>query len=338
MKILVTGGCGFIGSHTVALLIQKGHEVVIVDDMSTGSIQKLEQGLFDAGLSSVIDDHPIELWEGLRVDGSDEDLYLIYKLVDKVDAVLHLAALVSVKQSVEVPEESFDRNMRGFFNVLYACKIYKKRLVYASSAAVYGSWVGIQEESRGMRMPLSPYAADKTANDLYASTFASLYKFPVIGLRYFNVYGPRQDPKSDYAGVIGKFIDRALTQQPITIFGDGKQTRNFVNVKDVARINVAALLGEEGFSDIVDHHYLVNVGCVGVDSTSINELAEMIKSATGNLSEITHGPSAIGDIKHSLPSLERLSRIAPEISKSMTKLDDGIVELITYLRNWNQDH
>jgi UDP-glucose 4-epimerase len=180
--------------------------------------------------------------------------------------------------------------------------------------------------------PLSPYGVDKLTNDLYGELIARLYKFPVIGLRYFNIYGPRQDPKSDYAGVIGKFIDRSLSHQPIKINGDGEQTRNFVHVSDVAKINVAALLGEESFGDLhLDHFIQMNVGCVG-NVTTINELVKIIQSEVGT-TEVTHGIAASGDVKYSTPCLDVMRFMVPKISNEMVQLEEGIRDLVTYLRD-----
>jgi UDP-glucose 4-epimerase len=307
-------------------LLEQGHDVTIIDDLSTGSRDKLDEAF--VGLKA----RP-----NLFID-STENLKLVNELVVDSDAVMHLAALVSVGESIAHPRISFKRNMIGFFNVLDTAAFYGKRLVYASSAAVYGAWQGIHHESRAPQVPLSPYGADKCANDIYGEVFSKQYKFPVIGLRYFNVYGPRQDPKSDYAGVIGKFIDRALTNQPVTIFGDGLQTRNFVHVTDVAKINVAALTRQEGFGDpLVNQHVLVNVGCVSkapnMRSTTINELADLVVAKTGSQVEIVHAPASPSDIKHSEPALDVLKFLVPEIAENMVQLDDGLEDLIEYLRD-----
>lgn len=321
--VLVTGGCGFIGSHTVELLLNQGHTVIVLDDLSTGTLENLTDAQAEFGNALKI------------VIGSTTDTDMVEKLVSQVDVILNLAALVSVGISVKTPRESFIRNAYGFVNVLEAARKFNvNRVVYASSAAVYGDTDGPQLEMRNLMSPLSPYGADKCANELYAGIFSKLYGIKTVGLRYFNVYGPRQDPKSDYAGVIGKFIDRGLNGQPITIYGDGNQTRNFVNVLDVARINVAALIGSEGFGKTPIENLTVNVGCkVGTHSqTSVNRLAELINLSLSEPVEITHVSGVPGDIRHSTPDLTNISNLAPEIVSSMIPLEVGLSKLVDYLK------
>ncbi len=225
MHVLVTGGAGFIGSHSVEALLDAGAEVTVLDNFSAGRRANLpEHGKLRI------------------VEGDIRDAPSVQRAMTGVDHILHLAAQVSVRASVEAPALSASHNVAGFLNIADAARRPGVlRLVYASSAAVYGAPRVLPLDEGSACEPLSPYGLEKLVNDQYAALFGRLYGTSMLGLRYFNVYGPRQDPASPYAGVISRFASRLASNEPLSVFGDGQQTRDFIFVKDVARANVAAL-------------------------------------------------------------------------------------------------
>ena len=228
-RILVTGGAGFIGSHTVDLLLRHGKQVVVLDNLSSGSIHHLDLRAPELEL----------------IEGDVLEYPLLLTLIASCDAVIHLAAIASVPQSIADPIYTFQVNTQGFLHVLCAVQQAKRkvRVVYASSAAVYG-----EEDSPPCRddkplrhPPLSPYALQKLNNEQYADVYARLHGVNSLGLRYFNVYGRGQDPASPYSGVISRFLDAYREDKPLTIFGDGQQSRDFIYVTDIAEANWLAL-------------------------------------------------------------------------------------------------
>jgi nucleoside-diphosphate-sugar epimerase len=227
--ILVTGGAGFIGSHTVDLLLQSGYRVLVLDNLASGKLTNLD--LFNANLE--------------YVPGDVLDFPLLLTHVKRCDAVLHLAALPSVPKSLDDPVASLRVNLQGFVQVLQAVRLSEKpiRVVYASSAAVYGdaSQLPCNDDGSSEALVLSPYALEKASDERYADLFARLFGIQCLGLRYFNVYGARQDPSSPYSGVISKFMDCYQKRQTIMIWGDGSQSRDFIYIADVARANLLAL-------------------------------------------------------------------------------------------------
>lgn len=300
MHVLVTGGAGFIGSHSVEALLDAGARVTVLDNFSSGKRSNLPR---HAALSVV--------------EGDIRDEALVRSLVEPATHVLHLAAQVSVRASVEEPVASASHNVTGFLNVLGAVRARREvRLVYASSAAVYGAPRELPLTESSACEPSSPYGLEKYIDDQYAALFRSLYDVSALGLRYFNVYGPRQDPASPYAGVISRFASRLNAGEPLTVFGDGQQTRDFVFVKDVARTNLAALRATATG--------VVNVGtgtCV-----TLLELIETLARCAGRVPEVRFDPPASGDIRHSAMRPDRIQealRILPR-----TTLHDGLTALL----------
>lgn len=276
-KILVTGGAGFIGSHTVDLLLTKGMHVIVYDNLSTGKLSYLDQT------------HPY-----LRIVHADIlDESVLTKEIAACDAVLHLAALASVPKSIENPVQSMETNTLGFLHVLQAIRASKKpiRLVYASSAAIYGSVnkLPCNDRLELSEVALSPYALEKANNERYASLYSRLFGIQSLGLRYFNVYGPRQDPASPYSGVISKFMTNYMDNLPIVVFGDGRQTRDFIHVQDVARANWLALQST--------YYGALNIA-TGVPETLIN-LIRYIEAAGNHSAEIRFTAARSGDIRES---------------------------------------
>ena len=280
MRFLVTGGAGFIGSHIVEHLLKDGYQARVLDNFTTG---KRENLAFAAGHRN------LEIIEG---DIRNADTVAAAMTgADGVDGVFHEAALVSVPKSVEDPGLSFDINARGTFNVFEAArKAGVRRVVYASSAAVYGNNEQLPLSESYTPIPLSPYGLDKLYTEHLGALYQSLYEQQMVALRYFNVFGPRQDPKSPYSGVISIFVDRLRAGTVPTIHGDGGQTRDFVYVGDIVQANLRAMLAESnaGFQ-------VFNVGCGR--QTTLNQLFDQLKELTRSNITPVHGESRVGDIR-----------------------------------------
>ncbi|MBI1290846.1 NAD-dependent epimerase/dehydratase family protein [bacterium] len=288
MKVLITGGAGFIGSHLAAAWARRGASVTILDNMRTGNPANL-------------DGIPCEL-----VTGSVQDASLVERLCKGVDYVHHMAALVSVPESMSKPEETESINVLGTLNVLNGCRAGGvKKLVYSSTSAVYGLIDRPIHHESDLPDPLSPYAITKLAGEYYLGLYTRAYGVPTVALRYFNVYGPRQDPKSPYAAAVAIFSDKARAGQPLTIYGDGEQTRDFVFVEDVVAANMLAAEKGEG---------LYNVACGG--RITVNDLAREIVGIAGSTSQIVHATERPGDVKHSRGSCDRLKALGwvPSVS------------------------
>ena len=305
MRFMVTGGAGFIGSHLIRLLIDKGHEVVIYDNLSTGKLSNIP----DSALITFI-------------QGDIRDMPQVEKAMVDCDIVIHLAALVSVTKSVEHPDESKSHNIDGLFTVLEAARNNPNRIkkfVLASSAAVYGSPAHIPIKETEQVEPLSPYGLEKLVDELYLRLYSSLYQLPGLALRFFNVYGERQDPKSPYSGVISIFTDKRKNHQPLTVFGDGHQTRDFIYVGQlVSCIYELAISPEEGI-------YNVGTG----KSTSINALIETLDAILGTSGlPIEHKPPRPGDIKESVADI---SQLASRISLNQVPLEEGLQRMLAGL-------
>ncbi len=237
MKALVTGGAGFIGSHLVERLVQEGIEVRVLDNFSTGRPENL---------AAVVS--RIEL-----VEGDICDYRVVYEAMRSVEVVFHQAALCSVARSVEEPQNTNTVNIGGTLNVLLAARDEKvRRVVYASSSSVYGDTRALPKQEAQTPTPASPYAVTKLAGELYCRTFYQLFGLETFSLRYFNVFGPRQVPDSPYAAVIPRFISALLRGEPPVIYGDGKQTRDFVFVEDVARANLLAATGKRASGEVIN--------------------------------------------------------------------------------------
>ena len=283
-NILITGGAGFIGSHTAEALLARGMQVRVLDNLFNGKAANLPAAALTSGQLTL-------------VEGDVRDAAAVDAAVQGMDAVLHLAAQVSVQRSVAEPVASSGHNITGFLHVMDAVRRHRvARLVYASSAAVYGIPASLPLSEDATPGPLSPYGLEKLINDQYAELFRTLYGVSSVGMRYFNVYGPRQDPTSPYAGVISKFANGLQTGTPLRVFGDGAQTRDFVYVGDVAQANVRALEARV--------HGVLNVG-TGL-TVSLLELIKAMEQAFGATSHVRHESAAPGDIRHSATTTSRL--------------------------------
>jgi UDP-glucose 4-epimerase len=276
-RILVTGGAGFIGSHTVDLLLSQGKEVVVLDNLSSGKLENLDLR------------HPnLEFLEGDVLE-----FPLLEELIAQCDAVLHLAAMVSVPLTIENPILSLQVNTQGLLHVLQAVNKTNStvRVVQASSAAVYGNTKALpcREDSALPAVPLSNYALQKIHAEDYAKLYLQLYGIEGLALRYFNVYGARQDPHSPYSGVISRFIEAYKNEKPLTIFGDGQQSRDFIHVSDVAKANVLALQS--------DYTGVLNIA-TGRPCTLL-QLIDDIAQVGAKVPQLQFSAPRLGDIKES---------------------------------------
>ncbi len=270
---LITGGCGFIGSHLAESLLQDGHGVRILDDLSTGKLENVP-----VECEIVIDD----------VANSS----IVRKSMRDMDGCFHLAAIASVQKSTQHWVRSHRVNQSGTINVLEAARVRKPPVVYASSAAVYGDNADMPLTESSVVRPLTAYGADKLGSEQHARVASLEHGVPTAGMRFFNVYGPRQDPSSPYSGVISIFVDHLLRAESLVIFGDGQQTRDFVYVGDVVRFLRAGMVHADLTSAVF------NV-CTG-QSITVNQLARTLMSITRKEVSIIRQPSRKGDIRISI--------------------------------------
>jgi len=300
-KVLVTGGAGFIGSHTVDALLAKEIAVRVLDDLSSGHRDNLPRA------------HPrLEF-----IQGDIRDPATVGAAMRGVSHCLHLAAQVSVTLSLDDPRASAERNVLGFVTVLEAARrAGVKRFVYASSAAVYGDPAVLPLTEHADLKPLSPYGLEKLIDERYADLYERVHNLSVLGLRYFNVFGPRQDAKSPYAGVIALFAERIRSVRPLQVFGDGHQTRDFIFVGDVASVNIAALEAQAGgVCNVATGH-----------SVTLLELIDVLSHLYGIQSAVEFLPPRDGDIQRSAADASRLRRVLG--IQAATGLSDGLRTLL----------
>jgi len=298
LTFLVTGGAGFIGSNLVEYLLKYNvKKVTILDNFATGHRKNIE---------GFIQDQRCEL-----IEGDIRDLETCKKAMSGVDYVLHQAALGSVPRSINDPITSNEVNVSGHLNMLVAAKESGsvKRMVYAASSSTYGDHPGLPKVEEKIGKPLSPYAVTKYVNELYADVFYKTYGLETIGLRYFNVFGPKQDPDGAYAAVIPKFIGQLLNNKDLTINGDGKHSRDFTFIENVVQANIKAALSDN--KEAVNQVY----NCAFGENTNLNELIEAITSGLKKLeidsstSKVIYGPDRAGDVKHSLADISKARKI-----------------------------
>lgn len=303
MKVLVTGGAGFIGSHIVEHF-QEQAEVRVIDNLRSG-------------FRSNLDHLEVTFYEGSILDRD-----LVRRAVDGVDFVFHQAALVSVPESMLKPAECVQINTLGLLNVLEeAAAATVKKLCFSSSAAIYGDNPTMPKTETVLPEPKSPYAITKLDGECFCGMFHEQGRLNTVSLRYFNVFGPRQDPKSHYAVAVPIFIHQALRDEPITIFGDGEQTRDFIFVKDIVAANVYAAM-----TPTLSGVFNVAYG----KKTSINYLARKVIRLLGSKSEIQYLPERPGDVKHSLASTGKLLSAGFRPSYDF---DAGLASTIDFFRN-----
>ena len=304
-RILVTGGAGFIGSNIVEFLTKIKAEVVVIDDLSTGRKENL---------------NGIEGFE--FIDGSitrDEDL----EKAREIDFILHQAAIPSVPRSVEMPIESSEVNIMGTLKVLdFARKKDVKRVVLASSSSIYGDSEELPKREDMPYKPKSPYALSKAVNEMHAKLYTSLYGIETVCLRYFNVYGKRQNPFSQYSAVIPKFITLMLKGESPVIFGDGKQSRDFTYVEDVVKANLLSLLSRDAVGE--------SINIAGGKRITLLELVDMLNKIIGREIKPVFGEERKGDVKHSLASIEKAEKLLGW--KPETSLEIGLRETVEWYK------
>ena len=284
MRYLITGGAGFIGSHLVDHILSLGEDVVVLDDFSTGKRDNLRPFLDRITL----------------IEGSIVDPDACARAMVGVDFVLHQAALGSVPRSVADPHTTHAVNSTGTLNVLAAARRAEvRRVVFAASSSAYGDTEELPKHEEMTPRPRSPYAVTKLSGEEYCRAFRASYGLETVALRYFNVFGPRQDPESQYAAVIPRFVTAALEDRAPTIFGDGEQSRDFTYVDNVVKANMLALAAGEDALGMV-----FNVGAG--DRTTINQLWTTIRSLAGTEVDAEHLDPRAGDVRHSLASLARI--------------------------------
>jgi UDP-glucose 4-epimerase len=306
MKYLVTGGAGFIGSHIVQALLKQGAEVRVLDNFSSGKRETLK------GLDVEI------------IEGDLRDASRVAEAVRGIDIIFHEAAFVSVPESMEKPQECFDVNVTGTSTLFEAArKAGVKRAVVASSAAVYGDSTAMPLTEDTPLKQLSPYATSKRVDELYAQLYTSSFGFEVVALRYFNVYGPRQRPDSMYAAAVPIFIRRMLDNKPVTIFGDGGQTRDLINVRDVVQANLLASRHPDAPGQIF------NV-CTGIE-TRLLDLLNILYEIFPNAPRHVHAEPRAGDIYRSIGTPSKAMNVL-EFRPQVT-LANGVKEAVEAMRN-----
>jgi UDP-glucose 4-epimerase len=291
-KVCVTGAAGFIGGHIVAALLEKGHEVMGLDDFSSGKRENAALLSRNSAFS--------------LVEGSIADPAAVRRAIEGAKYVFHLAAIPSVPLSMAEPERTNDVNVGGTVNVLQAARANgAERVVLACSCAAYGDGPEQPKHERLIPLPMSPYAAQKIACELYAQTYTRAYGLPCVALRFFNVYGPRQDPKSEYAAAIPRFATRLLAGQRPIVFGDGLQTRDFVHVSDIVRANLLASTSEKAPGEVIN-----------VASGRSVSLVELI----GTLKQVIGGEALRLEIDHQAPRAGDLRESSADIAKARAVL------------------
>jgi len=312
MKYLITGGAGFIGSHIAHALLERGDSVRILDNFSTGKRENIEVLTGQFGLDQ------LEVMEGDVRNASD-----VGKAVSGIDIIFHEAAFVSVAQSMEEPQECFDVNITGTSLLFDAArKAGVRRVVVASSAAVYGESEAMPLVEETTLQQKSPYAVSKRVNEMYAELFTNEFGFDVVMLRYFNVYGPRQRPDSMYAAAVPIFARRLLDGKPITVYGDGGQTRDLVNVRDIVRANIIASEHPDAAGKIF------NV-CTGVE-TRLLDLLDVLYEMFPNAPKHEFAPPRAGDLYRSVGSKQKAKEVIGY--EAQVSLEEGLKEVVEWMR------
>ncbi|WEU40205.1 MAG: SDR family NAD(P)-dependent oxidoreductase [Candidatus Odinarchaeum yellowstonii] len=307
MNILVTGGCGFIGSNLANTLARKGYTVHVIDNLSNGKLENIKENI-----------NRIIFWKGDITDKNYVD-----NIISQVDVIYHLAAQISVTASIKDPLKDAAVNIFGTLNILRAASNYRvKKVIYYSSAAVYGDPVYLPIDEKHPKNPSSPYGLSKLTAEKYAEFYSIFHGLNIVVIRPFNVYGPKQDPKSPYTGVISIFLDKALSGEDIQIYGDGGQCRDFIYVEDLVELSIKALSAKTP-------QFTVLNGACG-EKTTIKSLAEKIKELTDSKSKIVHLPKREGEIYESYADITAAKQMLN--FKPAYSLEEGLKKVIEYFK------
>lgn len=308
-KVLVTGGAGFIGSNLTEVLLKKGHSVKVLDNFSTGKRENLIFGETCPHLEII--------------EGDIRDLTICQRVMEGIEYVFHQAALPSVQRSVEDPSTSNAVNVEGTLNILLAAKdTGVKRLIYASSSSIYGDTPTLPKMEEMPPNPLSPYALQKYIGEQYCRLFFQLYGLETVSLRYFNIFGPKQDPTSIYSAVIPKFIDALIEGRSPVVFGDGEQSRDFTYIDNVIQANLLAM------SARYLHGEAINIACG--KRTSLNQLLDILKQILGSKTSPIYQEPRKGDVKHSLADVTKGKQILnyePQVG-----IETGLKKTVAYFQ------
>ena len=308
-RYLVTGGAGFIGSNLVRFILDKGHEAVVLDNFATGKRENLAE---IAGRITL-------------VEGDIRDADTVASAMAGCRAVFHEAALGSVPRSVEDPVTSHDVNVNGTIRVLEGARAAGvKRIVFAASSSAYGNQPASPKHEQMAPMPISPYAANKVACEAYMQGYAASYGMETVSLRYFNVFGPRQDPAGAYAAVIPAFVSRLLAGQRPVVFGDGEQSRDFCYIDNVCQANWLAAHAPAGICD----GQPINIACN--QRTTLNEILELLGRLLGVKADAEYRPDRAGDVKHSLADVSRAKERLGYVPQVL--FEQGLTKAITWYK------
>ena len=295
-KVLVTGGAGFIGSNIIEYLLQKNNKITCLDNFTTGKKENIESFLTNSNFK--------------LINGDITKLEDCKKATENIDVILHQAALGSVPRSIENPLKTNEVNINGFLNILWAAKINNvSRVVYAASSSTYGDSKKLPKIESEIGLPLSPYAVTKYVNELYAGIFSNLYGLELIGLRYFNVFGRKQDPDGAYAAAIPKFIKAFINHQSPILHGDGSQSRDFTYIDNVIQANELAATTKN--PNALNQVYNVACGSQSLLTELIKDLRSLLSNFDSKIKDITviNGPERVGDVKHSLASIDKANKL-----------------------------
>lgn len=315
-SFLITGGAGFIGSNLVDFLLTKGaRKVRVLDNLSNGDKNNIQSYFSNPAFEFI--------------EGDIRDLETCRKAVEGIDFISHQAALGSVPRSINDPVTTNEVNISGFLNMLIAAKenTSTKRFIYAASSSTYGDHPNLPKLEGKEGKPLSPYAVTKAVNEMYADVFSKVYGFHTIGLRYFNIFGPRQSPDNPYAAVIPIFCAAFLNDKIPTINGDGFTSRDFTYIDNAVQANLRAF-----FADNIEKHEIYNVACG--EQTSLNEMITMLNEISGKSIIPKHGPERSGDVKHSKASIEKIKKDLGYMPEVYFK--EGLEKVFSWYRSYKK--